>query len=158
MEHDYLIRTELPPRVTDAMIGMRVTSFVVFLASVWFTGTPISYYGMSLNVAASFNFFVVGGVLLLSSALRLWYPLETVGFSWLNAILGIWVFISPWVFGFSNYTNALINTLCLGVVITAMSIISARARRMLGTPLATAYADRQGLEEQEYDFFGSNRY
>lgn len=158
MEHDYLIQTELPPRVTDAIVSMRVPSFVVFLASVWFTGTPIAYYGMSQNVGASFNFFAVGGVLLLASALRLWYPLETVGFSWLNAILGIWAFISPWVFGFSNYTSALINTLCLGVVITAMSIISARAKRLPGTPLATAYEDRQGLEEQDYDYFGSNQY
>ncbi len=102
MEHDYLIRTELPPRVTDAAIAMRVSSFVVFLASIWFAATPIAYYWIPQNDSASFNFAVVGGILICTSLLRLWLPLYTVGLSWLNVVLGIWGFISPWVFGFSR--------------------------------------------------------
>ena len=158
MAHDIFIKSELPPRVQDAVIAMRVPSAVVALASIWFTATPLSYYGISLNTPATFNFLGVGGLLLCSSALRLWFPLATVGFSWLNAILGLWVLITPWVFGYSDYTTCLINTICLGVVIVGMSIVSARARPLPGTPLANAYEDRQGLELQDYDFIGPDRY
>jgi hypothetical protein len=99
----------------------------------------------------------VGGILLLSSMLRLWYPLSTVAFSWFNMVLGVWVFISPWVFGYTSETGRLVNTLCLGVVITGMSLMSARARKLWGSPLATAYEDRQGLEEHEYEDIGPDR-
>lgn len=158
MEHDYFIKPELPPRVADTAVAMRVPAFVVFLASVWFLVTPESYYGMWQYPTAFFNFVIVGGILVVSSSLRLWYPLVTVGFSWLNVLLGIWVFITPWVFGFTSYTGAFINTLCLGVVITGMSFISARVRFLRGTPLNTAYADWEGLEHQTYDYIGTDRY
>ncbi len=156
MQHEYLIKSDPPPRVSDAMIAVRVPAFVVFLASAWFMVTPLSYYGVSHDLSSA-NCWCVGSILLMSSALRLWFPLSTIGCSWLNMVLGLWVFISPWVFNYTSETGRLVNTLCLGVVITAMSIVSSRARKLWGTPLATAYADRQGLEEQEYDYIGTDR-
>jgi len=86
---------------------------------------------------------------LLSSIVRLWYPIPTVGLSWFNAVLGLWVLISPWIFSFTSETGRFVNTLCLGTVIVGMSLASVYAHKFPGTPLATAYADRQGLEEEE---------
>ncbi|HZS52832.1 MAG TPA: SPW repeat protein [Bryobacteraceae bacterium] len=150
MEHEYLIKTEHPPRVSDAMIAMRVPSFVVFLASAWFFVTPLAYYGVSLDASAA-NCWCVGGILLLSCTARLWFPIPTAGLSWFNMILGLWVLISPWIFGFTSETGRFVNTLCLGTVIVGMSLASVFAGKFPGTPLATAYEDRQGLEEQEYE-------
>jgi hypothetical protein len=148
MEHEYLLKTDHPPRVSDAMIAMRVPSFVVFLASAWFFVTPLSYYGVSLDASAA-NCWCVGAILLLSSMLRLWYPIPTVGLSWFNMVLGFWVLISPWIFSYTSETGRFVNTLCLGTVIVGMSLASVYAQKFPGTPLATAYADRQGLEEEE---------
>jgi hypothetical protein len=156
MEHEVLPTTEPPPHVTDAMIAMRVPSLVVFLASMWFMVTPLAYYGVS-NDTSSLNCWFVGGLLVCSSILRLWFPLATVGFAWFNMIAGIWVFISPWVFGYTSETGRFVNTACLGAIIVGMSIASMKARVIWGSPLATAYEERQGLEEHKYDHIGPDR-
>lgn len=157
MELESLIKSEPPPRVVDAMIAMRVPSFVVFLASACFTGAPILFYGVSHEASAA-NCAVIGGILLMSSALRLWMPLATVGFSWFNMILGLWMFISPFVFGYTAQTAYTVATMVFAVVIIGMSLASVYAKRFPGTPLATAYEDRQGLEHQDYEFIGPDRY
>jgi CDP-diglyceride synthetase len=157
MEQEFLTRTEPPPRVSDAMIAMRVPSLVVFLAAACFFGTPILYYGVS-HEASSANCWCVGGLLLLSSMLRLWFPLSTVGLSWFNLVCGLWIFISPWVFNYTSETGRFVNTLCVAVIIIGMSLASIFGRKFAGTPLATAYADRQGLEDQDYDYIGPDRY
>lgn len=156
MEQEILPKTDPLPRVADAMIAMRVPSLVVFLASVWFMVTPLAYYGVS-NEGSALNCWFVGFILVCSSMLRLWFPLSTVGFAWFNMVAGIWVFISPWVFNYTSETGRLINTLCLGVIITAMSLASAKAKTIWGSPLATAYEDRQGLQEHDYEDIGPDR-
>jgi hypothetical protein len=147
MEHELLITTDPPPRVTDAMIAMRVTSFVVFLASACFFGLPILYYGVSQQMSAA-NCWCVGGILLLSSMLRLWYPIPTIGLSWFNMILGLWVFISPFILGYMDQTGYAANTMILGVVIVGMSLSSIYGNRFPGTPLATASEELVGLKPE----------
>jgi hypothetical protein len=155
MEQDLLTtKTDPPPRLSDARIAMRVPSFVVFLASAWLLGTPILYYGVSQHTS-SLNFWCVGTILLCSAALRLWFPFATMGFSWLNAILGVWVLISAWIFDYS--TSVAVNTTCLAVIIVGMSLASVYGGRFIGTPIATAYEDRQGLENQDYPDIGPDR-
>jgi len=146
MEHDFLTPvTEPPPQIADARMAMRITSFVVFLASSWFAGIPILYYGVSQDVRSA-NFAIIGGMLLCSSALRLWFPLATVGFAWFNALLGIWVVISPWILGYG--TAVTVTCLVLGLLIIGMSIASARAGIYPGSPIATVYED--GRIENQY--------
>jgi hypothetical protein len=152
MDQEFLTRSEPPPRVSDAMIAMRVPSLVVFLASACVFGMPILYYGMSHELSGA-NSMCVGGILLLSATLRLWYPLSTVGFSWFNMLLGLWIIISPWIFGYSYVTAPTVHSVCMGIVIVGMSIASVYGRRFPGTPLATTYAD---LEHQDYDYLASD--
>jgi hypothetical protein len=155
MQQDILTtKTDPPPQISDARIAMRVPSLIVFLASSALAGMPILFYGLSHD-ASSLNFAVVGGILLCSSALRLWFPFATMGFSWLNAILGVWLFISPWVFG--NSTGVTVATCCLSGVVVGMSLASVYGGRFIGTPIATAYEDRQGLEHQDYPDIGPDR-
>jgi hypothetical protein len=155
MEQDILTnKPEPPPRIADARMAMRMPSFVVFLASSWFAATPILYYGVSQD-ARCLNFWIIGSILLCSSALRLWFPLATVGFAWFNAILGVWALISPFVLGYD--TAVTVNTVVMALLIIGMSIASAKAWSYLGSPIATAYEDRQGLEHQEYPDIGPDR-
>jgi small neutral amino acid transporter SnatA (MarC family) len=129
------------------MIAMRVPSLIVFLLAAIFTCTPILFYGVSHELSAA-NCVCVGGILLMSAALRLWFPLATVGFSWFNMLLGLWIVISPFVFGYAGQTGYTVNTVLLGVLILAMSLASIYAGRFIGTPLATSYEDRVGVVEQ----------
>jgi hypothetical protein len=155
MQQDILTtKTDPPPRLTDARIAMRVPSFVVFLASAVLTCIPILYYGVSQH-ASSLNFWLVGGILLCSASLRLWYPFVTIGFSWFNAILGVWGFISAWIFDYP--TSVIVTTCCVSALIIGMSLASVFGARFIGTPIATAYEDRQGLQDQEDPDIGPDR-
>ena len=144
MDQEFLTRSEPPPTAMDAMIAMRVPSLVVFLASACFTGTPILFYGVSHEASAA-NCVCIGGILLMSSLLRLWYPLATVGFSWFNALLGFWIFISPFIFGYTDQTAYTVDSMVLGIVIIGMSFASVFACKFRGTRLANAPDDLVGL-------------
>lgn len=156
MEHDFLIDTEQIPRVRDAVIAMRVPSFVVLLFSTWFAGTPIAYYGVSDQPSAT-NCLIAGGLVATSAAIRLVWPLPTMGFAWFNVLMGIWITLSPFILGYADQTGYTVNTVVCGLIIIGMSLASIYARRFIGTPLATAYEDRQGLNAQEYDYIGPDR-
>ncbi len=43
---------------------------------------------------------------------------------WVSLILGIWLFISPWVVGFSAVSNAAANAWILGIVVAVVAIIA----------------------------------
>jgi hypothetical protein len=49
------------------------------------------------------------------------------GLSWFNACLAVWAFFSPWIYGFTGNTGRFINSLCVGVVVFVLAIISARS-------------------------------
>jgi SPW repeat-containing protein len=46
--------------------------------------------------------------------------------SWLNAILGVWLIISPWVVGYAGHSAALWNTLITGIVILLVALAASR--------------------------------
>jgi hypothetical protein len=156
MEHPFLIKTDPPPYITDARMAMRMPSFVVFLAATIFACTPILYYGVSHEPSSS-NCWLVGGILMISAALRLWFPLGTIGFSWFNMLLGIWVFISPLILGYWDQTAYTVHTMLMGIVIVGMSLASVYGSRFPGTPISTAYEERQGLQHQDYPDIGPDR-
>jgi hypothetical protein len=92
-----------------------------------------------------------------SAAIRLVWPLSTMGFAWFNVLMGLWIFISPFVLGYVDQTAYTVNTMIMGVIIVGMSLASIFARRFIGTPLATAYEDRQGLDDQDYEYIGPDK-
>src|SRR5579875_1907289 len=156
MEQDFFFDTEQLPRVRDAVIAMRVASAIVLLFSTWFAATPISYYGVSDEPSAA-NCVIVGGLVVLCAAIRLVWPLPTMGLAWFNVVMGIWIVLSPFILGYAHQTGYMVNTLVCGFIIVGMSLASIYARRFPGTPLATAYEDRQGLNEHEYEYIGHDK-
>jgi hypothetical protein len=45
--------------------------------------------------------------------------------SWINCLLAIWIFASPWVFQYAANTDRLVNSLCIGVILFLAAMISA---------------------------------
>ena len=152
VEQDILTnKADPPPYISDARIAMRTPSLIVFLAASVLMCTPILYYGVSQQ-PSSMNFWFVGCILVCSAALRLWFPFATVGFSYFNALLALWMFISAFIFDYS--TAVKVHTIVVSFMIIGMSIASVYGERFIGTPLATVFEERQGLEDQEYPDIG----
>lgn len=154
MEQDILTnKADPPPYISDARIAMRTPSLVVFLASAVLMCTPILYYGVSH--ASSLNFWTVGGILVCSAAFRLWFPFASVGFSYFNAFLALWMFVSAFIFDYP--VAIMVHTTVVSFVIIGMSLASIYGGRFIGTPIATAYEERQGLQQQDYPDIGPDR-
>lgn len=118
------------PEAQDRMIAARVTTLVTTLAAFCFFNTPILYFGVS-EQGNAFNAWIVGGLLLCLCIARLVWPAGTTFISYTNAVLGVWVLISPWVYGYTGYLGHWINDMCCGSIILAFSLFSSTFTRNL---------------------------
>lgn len=116
------------PEIRDEAIAARTASFMVLVAGLWLFVSPWAYYGGSETTSA-WNSRGLGIIIFLLALGRCCRPLHTAVFSVINAILGAWLLISPWIFGYSSDTGRLVNSLCVGVFILGMSIGSALTNR-----------------------------
>lgn len=101
----------------------RVASFLNLLAGIWFFISPWVY--SADHQGNAWNSWIVGAVIVILAASRMSNPGTQTWMSGVNALLGIWAFISPWVYSYSGDTARLINNLCVGVVVFVLAIISA---------------------------------
>jgi hypothetical protein len=75
------------------------------------------------------NNIAVGGAIALCAVCRL-SGRNTMGWSWLNVLLGAWLIISPFVLGFANLVTPLWNNIICGVItliIAGSSMAAVRA-------------------------------
>lgn len=137
-----LTTAELSPRVAlparqDRNMAARVCSFFCWMAALWFFVSPWAYFGVS-DQDSGWNAWIVGAVMVLASMVRFIQPEGTTGFSVVNAVLSVWVLISPFVFGYTSDTAHLVNTLAVGAVTLSFSILSLLVSKDTTGRIATA--------------------
>jgi hypothetical protein len=98
-------------------------SVIVFLAGFGFFISPWVYGAM--RAGSAWNSWMVGAAMIILAAVRINNPLTTVGASWVNCILGIWAFISPWIYRYTLNHGRFVNSLAVGVIVFIASIVSA---------------------------------
>lgn len=113
------------PEQQDKAIAAQTVSLMVAVAALWFFVSPWAY-GFSLK-ASAWNAWGVGAVMFAFACLRLLAPMHTSGFSRVNAVLAVWVFFSPWIYGYVQHGPRLTNSLSVGVFVFALSLVSAKA-------------------------------
>lgn len=120
----------------DDLISARAASIVCFVAGLWFFLSPWAYYGVS-NDPNAWNAWLVGAIIVAFSIARTCGPTHAIGFSYVNAVLGVWIFISPFVIGYTSDIPHVVNSLAVGIFVTTFSIVSVRSIRNLvrGTSL-----------------------
>jgi hypothetical protein len=118
----------MTPTTTNHRRDIRVAksaSIIVLLAGIYFFISPWIYGAM--RVGSSWNSWIVGVVIMLLAANRIKNPVTTAGLSWVSGILGIWAFISPWVYRYTFNHGRSTNSLFVGVIVFIASIVSATA-------------------------------
>ncbi|HEX4135741.1 MAG TPA: SPW repeat protein [Bryobacteraceae bacterium] len=105
----------------------RGASLIALLAGLWLFFSPW-IYGAFANSNA-WNSWIVGALIFLFARIRMNRPAET-GLSWLNSILGIWIFISPWVYGYTANSGRVVNSLLVGLIVFCAGIAGANSERM----------------------------
>lgn len=107
-----------------ALGAAKASSTICLLAGIWFFVSPWIYGAFTIGSAC--NCWIVGGFMILFAIIRIARPAYSTIFSWVNTILGIWAFCSPWIYGYTDTTGRFINSLCVGVIVFLFSLISAR--------------------------------
>lgn len=115
--------------------AVRTASTITLLAAIWFFISPW-VYGAYGNMNA-WNSWIVGFIIGVLAIIRLSSPAAMPGLSWFNACLGVWAFFSPWIYGYTGNTGRMINSLCVGVVVFVLAILSATMTRRVTPHLPT---------------------
>lgn len=124
------VESSLRPQVWDRVIAVRFISGFSALAAFSFFLTPITFYGVS-EQPYGLNAILAGGLLLTLALTRILWPGWSTVLSWINAVLGVWLVLSPWVFGYSDWFALTVNSVGAGLAIIAFSIFSATFTRSL---------------------------
>lgn len=108
---------------TDTASGNgREISWINILLGIWMIISPFAL-GLANVPRALYNNVVLGIVIGIVAIIRT-STTRQPGWSWLNALLGIWVIISPLVLGFT-LGNAIWNNVILGIIMTILAWSSA---------------------------------
>ncbi len=103
-------------------------NWVIALAGIWEVIAPfvLSYTKVS---SAMWDAIIIGIVLVI---LGVWAALAnspgTVkGLSWVNAILGLWLIIAPFILSYSSTASAMWNDIIVGVIVVILGVWAALA-------------------------------
>jgi hypothetical protein len=106
----------------DTLIGATLLIGFWFVISPWVIG---SYLQTATN---TWNNIIAGVLIALFTAPRMarepWMRWAAVG----DALVGIWVFCSPWIYGYTGNAGRFVNALCVGALVFALTVLSAGER------------------------------
>src|SRR3546814_11239646 len=85
---------------------------IAMVASPWLLG----YAGLE---GATMNAVIIGFLVFALSALAL--TLLDRWEAWINAAIGIWLILSPWLLGFALYDRARLSHLGIGILVAALA-------------------------------------
>lgn len=115
----------MTPASNDARAISRACT-ITLLAAIWLFISPW-VFGV-YDSATALNAWIAGALIGLIALIRMNRPSAT-GLSWANTILAIWVFVSPWVLGYTSDSGRLVSSMFVGTVIFCAAFIGATYKR-----------------------------
>ena len=125
----------MTPTIESKHTGASIASTISLLVGIWFFISPWVYG--TFGDVNSWNSWIVGAAVVILAAIRLSMPMRTVGLSWVNCALGVWAFISPWVYSYTMERGRFINSLCVGVILFIAALSSATSTHHTQHPVVT---------------------
>jgi hypothetical protein len=103
----------------------KTASTLNVVAGAWLIISPWAI-GYAEVVAATWNNVVIGALVVIFAGIRLMFPDRYPGFSWINAVLGVWLIVAPWVFQFGELARGAVwNDTLVGIAIAIIAAGSA---------------------------------
>lgn len=100
-----------------------ILNWVVAVAGLWELLSPF-ILGYSATTVAMWNAVIVGLLLLVLGAAAALYENVSADrtFDWINAVLGLWLIVSPFALGFSAMPVILWNSIIVGVIAVVLGL------------------------------------
>lgn len=106
-------------QTTSAVTALLAAWLIV---SPWLLGIPSGTLATP-PIDFALDIVVIGSLLLAASAMRINLA-KTVPFNWLEVILGVWLILSPWMFGYGSGDVQTWNCVAVGAVVAALATLS----------------------------------
>lgn len=113
----------------------KTLSWVTAILGIW-TGISPFIFGYSNVTMALWDFVIVGLALLVLGVIAALSdnPGTKRGLDWVNAIIGLWLLVSPFVLGFSSFVgSAQTDAIIVGIVVIILNVWAALSVRRVGT-------------------------
>jgi hypothetical protein len=110
------------------MKAAKTLNWVIAIGGVWEFLAPF-ILGYSSSKTAMWDAIVLGVVLLVLGA---WAGLASEGgtikgLSWVNAVLGLWLVIAPFILAYSGVGAAMWNDIIVGIIVLVLGVWAAQA-------------------------------
>lgn len=113
--------------VAQADVGqVKLASGLNVIAGIWEILAPF-ILGYSGFVTPTTNAIIVGLIVAVLAAIRFLGAYSAAWMSWLNAVLGVWLIVAPFILGYGNPART--NDIIVGIVIAVLGAWSALATR-----------------------------
>jgi hypothetical protein len=102
----------------SSVTSLKISAAINVLLGAWLVWSPWEFdsYG-----GAAWNNWIVGAMILAFGAVRFFHPHGSRLLSLLNMDLGVWLILSPWVYGFAHEPSRLANSICVGILVLMFS-------------------------------------
>src|SRR5919205_391969 len=110
----------------------RWQSWLNVIVGVWLFISPW-VLGTTRDGATAWNAWIIGAAIFVVALI----PLGTSASPpapWVNVILGVWLFISPWVLRYTDVSNGAVNAWIFGVVTVLVALWAQSVRRPAAPP------------------------
>lgn len=99
---------------------IRIASGTNVIAALWLIISPYGF-GYHLLNPPFWNSVAVGMAVAFFAIIRLAMPFRFPELSWINALLGAWLVLSPFLLGFTEVEPAFWNSVLVGFLLAAMA-------------------------------------
>ena len=102
---------------------VKVLSGINLVLGAWLIIAPF-VLGFT-NMVALWDSIIVGAIVLILAWIRVANPVSGSGVSWVNAVLGVWLIIAPFILGFSGMAGATWDNIIVGAAVVIFGAWSA---------------------------------
>jgi peptidoglycan/LPS O-acetylase OafA/YrhL len=119
--------------VVDARASATLKDYTIatICVAVWLLISPFVLSFVHLHYSM-WNCFIVALVVAWIAGVRVSGGLSSPWLSAISALVGVWLIVSPWVFGDQDNTAVVINAVVVGLILTALGILSVLASQPEG--------------------------
>ncbi|HET9016890.1 MAG TPA: SPW repeat protein [Thermomicrobiaceae bacterium] len=101
-------------------------SGLTVIAGIWLIIAPF-VLGYAPLRGSMWNAIVVGAIVAVLAAIRVWGPRATTWLSWIIIALGAWMIASPWIYHNTGSAAVFWDDIIVGAVIVVLGVWSAMA-------------------------------
>ncbi len=104
---------------------VKVASGISFLFGLWLIISPFLLGFSTLSMTAMWDAVIIGIIVAILSAIRFFNPMSSSALSWINALLGLWMIVSPFILALSGTMGVMWDFIIVGIAFIVFNVWAA---------------------------------